>query len=167
MVFQHKTYRPSVILWLLAVAFCWLLLVSAEEDASLIPEKNNDNDSATNEWPNFQTQNPNAMLRRRSLEEDLSNNQTCPPCPACAALPPEDSDPLVLQILVVDSPGIITMGKMILKILLVFEAFDSSMSFFFQREWNLFRQASSLFSAYIIFSDMNAKIQYFSPMECW
>lgn len=132
MVFQHKNYRPSVILWLLAVAFCWLPAASAVEDASLTAEKNNDNDRATNEWPNFQTQNPNAMLRRRSLEEDLSNNQTCQPCQACAAPPPEDTDPLVLQILVVDSPGIITMGKMILKILLVFEAFDWSMSFFFK-----------------------------------
>ena len=130
MVFQHKNYRPF--LWLLAVAFCWLPAASAEEDASLILEKNNHDDRATNEWTNFQAQNPNAMLRRRSLEEDLNNNQTCPPCPACSAPPPDDTDPLVLQILVVDSPGIITMGKMILKTILVCETFDSFMSFLFK-----------------------------------
>lgn len=57
------------------------------------------------------------------------NDDTCPPCPQCHAPSGSDAiqgaaggfdegefsveDPLTLQILVVDSPGIITMGKLV------------------------------------------------------
>lgn len=47
-----------------------------------------------------------------TIDENVTESSTCPPCPACSVddNPIPQSEPLTVQILVVDSPGIITMG---------------------------------------------------------
>ncbi|CAB9498272.1 Extracellular solute-binding protein family 1 [Seminavis robusta] len=104
---------------------------SSSSSSTMVAAQATANDEDEN-WTIYQTEQDQAAngdgspILQPAVEEQVAStaNDTCPPCPACTAStsstssqyevgenPPSQREPLTMQILVVDSPGIITMVK--------------------------------------------------------